>query len=298
VDRSSSCKLDKQWFYQHCHGRQPNLAFPVRSHERRCHRVRQAQQRREVDFLHHTGQETGGPRTYTTKLPKFGLQDRLWALALRKRNQVLYGKLLRASRATENESEMCNGRQCLWYIYAHFALPGMEADGLKITFAVIDLTAIKLIGGDLGLGNFWSRWCDCMARVTDNPARSTCRHLFVGGIRKSKMMNMYVRDYDDLERNRVGRTWGHLVKKRRACFERARLRDNHIRTLGILSGKPHPQAAVDMAVPGVAYVPQGGQGQGPLAFPRPPNAFVDLGNWPGAMPRPQRQRWQIQRTPE
>jgi hypothetical protein len=65
----------------------------------------------------------------------------------------------------------------------------------------------------------------------------------------------------------------------------------------ILSGKPHLQAAVDMAVPGVAYAPRGGQGQGPQTFPQPPNAFVDVGNWPGATPRPQRQP-RIQLTPE
>jgi hypothetical protein len=129
---------------------------------------------------------------------------------------------------------MRDGRQCLWYIYAHFTLPGVESAGLKIAFAVIDLTSIKLIGGDGGLGNFWSRWCDCMARVTDNPAWSTCQHIFADEMRESKMMNVCVRDYDELARDRVERTWGHLGKKRRACFERARLRGN-------LSQTQHPE---------------------------------------------------------
>jgi hypothetical protein len=98
------------------------------------------------------------------------------AFAYCEHNQAHYDKLRRVDRATENESQMCDGRQCLWYIYTHFALPGMEAAGVKITFAVIDLTTIKLIGGDAGLENFWNRWCNCMARVTDNPARSTYHH--------------------------------------------------------------------------------------------------------------------------
>jgi hypothetical protein len=77
-------------------------------------------------------------------------------------------------------------------------LPGVESAGLKIAFAVIDLTSIKLAGSDGGLGDFWSRWCDCMARVTDNPAWSTCQHMFADEMRESKMMNVCVRDYDEL----------------------------------------------------------------------------------------------------
>jgi hypothetical protein len=89
----------------------------------------------------------------------------------------------------------------------------MASSELKITFAVVGLTAIKPIGGDLGLENFWSRWCDCMDRITDNPARSTFRYLFVGEMRKSKMMNVRVRDYDELEHDRAETSWGYLEKK-------------------------------------------------------------------------------------
>jgi hypothetical protein len=97
----------------------------------------------------------------------------------------------------------------------------MASDGLKITLTVIDLTAIRLIGGELGLENFWSRWSDGMTRITANPARSTYQHLFVDEMRESKMMNICVRDYDELEHNHADRTWGYLEKKGRACFERA-----------------------------------------------------------------------------
>jgi hypothetical protein len=40
------------------------------------------------------------------------------------------------------------------HLYAYFALPSMASDGLKITYAVVDLTAIRFIGADNGLGNF------------------------------------------------------------------------------------------------------------------------------------------------
>jgi hypothetical protein len=82
----------------------------------------------------------------------------------------------------------------------------VETAGLEIIFAVIDLTTIKLVGGDLRLAGFWNRWCDCVGRVTDNPARTTCQHLFVGEMRKSKMMTMCVRDYDELPRDHAERT--------------------------------------------------------------------------------------------
>jgi hypothetical protein len=53
-----------------------------------------------------------------------------------------------------------------------------------------------------------------------------------------------------------------------------------------------------MAVPGVAYVPQGVQGQGLQAQAQPPNAFSDPGNWPTSTARPQRRRSQIPPPPE
>jgi hypothetical protein len=39
----------------------------------------------------------------------------------------------------------------VWRIYTFFALPRMANDGLTITYTIIDLVAIKLIGGDAGL---------------------------------------------------------------------------------------------------------------------------------------------------
>jgi hypothetical protein len=147
---------------------------------------------------------------------------------------------------------MCNGRQCLWYIYAHFSPPGVETAGLEIAYAVIDLITIKLIGGDDGLEDFWNRWFDCVSRITDNPPRTTCQHLFVNEMRKSKIMAMYVlRDY-------VEKTWEHMELKGRACFERARQRENLTQSQHCLSGKPHPMAIMDAAAPGVPYVPPAG----------------------------------------
>jgi hypothetical protein len=129
-----------------------------------------------------------------------------------------------------------------------------------------------------------------MARVADNSARSKYQHMFVDEMRESKMLNVCVRDYDELPHDRAERTWEFVEKKGRACFERARLRDNRAQTRHILSRKPHPQAAVDVAVAGVPYVPPSGQGQRPQTFPQTPRGIVDPGNWPDATPRPTKQQ--------
>jgi hypothetical protein len=87
------------------------------------------------------------------------------------KNTPLYGLLRREGKKSGNSNDVGNGRQCLWRIYNHFALPSMATDGLEVTRTVIDLTAIKLIGGDNGLEDFWNRWRDCVIHVVDLPER-------------------------------------------------------------------------------------------------------------------------------
>jgi hypothetical protein len=140
---------------------------------------------------------------------------------------------------------MRDGRQCLWRIYAHFALPGVESAGLRITFAVVDLTSVELVGGDLGLEDFWNRWCDCVSRVADNPARSTYQRLFANEMCESKMMQMCVRDYDEQPYDHAERTWEFMEMKGRACFERARQRENLSQTQHSLSGEKTTPAGDD-----------------------------------------------------
>jgi hypothetical protein len=74
--------------------------------------------------------------------------------------------------------------------------------------------------------------------------------------------------------------------KGRACFERARQRENLTQSQRCLSGKPHPKAIVDAAVPGVPYVPPAGDGQGQPMVPQNARGIVDAGNWPNAPTRP------------
>jgi hypothetical protein len=157
---------------------------------------------------------------------------------------------------------------------------------LKITYAVIDLTTVELIGGDDGLGDFWNRWFDCASCVTDDPPRTTCHHLFANEMRKSKMMTVCVRDYDELLRDHVDETWEFMEMTGRACFERARQCENLTQSQHCLSGKPHPKAIMDAAVPGVPYVPPVGEGQGQPMVPPTACGIVDPGSWPNATTRP------------
>jgi hypothetical protein len=141
-------------------------------------------------------------------------------------------------------------------IYKYFALPSMVTERMKVTYAVIDLTAIKLVDGGNGLEDFWSRWCDCVMRVVGLPKRMVCQHMFADEMRKFKMMVLHVRDYNEMDYDDPNKKWEWVEHKGRACFERQRQRDNHIRTLGVLSGKPTEASARETAVPGV----KGGEG--------------------------------------
>jgi hypothetical protein len=93
---------------------------------------------------------------------------------------------------------------------------------------------------------------------------------------------MCVRDYDELLHGHVEKTWEHMEQKGRACFERARQRENLTQSQHCLSGKSHPTAIMDAAVLGVPYVPPAGKGQGQPMVPQNARGIVDAGNWPNA----------------
>jgi hypothetical protein len=179
-----------------------------------------------------------------------------------RRNRDLYELLRRLGEDTGNASQACNGRQCLWRIYSYFSLPGSITLGLKVIFAVLDLSAIKLVGGDDGLVRYWDTWSHCVKRIMDNPPRTTCEHLFVGEMGQAPVMRKHVQNYDDLNEGHIDETWEWIEKKGRACFERARQRDNRAQSQYGLSGRPSRQAIVDTALPGEQYMPPVGKGQG------------------------------------
>jgi hypothetical protein len=93
---------------------------------------------------------------------------------------------------------------------------------------------------------------------------------------------------------------GGVSRKGRACFEHQRQRDNHLHTLGVLSGKASTSTAVEMAVLGIEGGAKGGKGagQGAQGDVRQPNTFVDPGQWPISPAPPRRQRSQVPRLAE
>jgi hypothetical protein len=142
-------------------------------------------------------------------------------LALCENYQVLYDKLRRAGKAIENRK-----RDAQWKTMPVVHLRSLRAakHGVRRTrdpFTLIDLIAIRLIDGDLGLENCWGRLSDCIVRIADLPARSTYQYLFTDEMCKSKMINMRVRDYDEMEYNRTNETCEYLEQKGRSCFEHA-----------------------------------------------------------------------------
>jgi hypothetical protein len=90
-------------------------------------------------------------------------------------------------------------------------------------------------------------------------------------------MAMYVCDYDELAHGRIEKSWEHVEQKGRACFERARQRENLTQSQHCLSGNPHPKGIMDAAVPGVPYVPPLGKGQGQPMVPQNAHSIVDVG---------------------
>jgi hypothetical protein len=110
------------------------------------------------------------------------------------------------------------------------------------------------------------------------------------------MMILYVREYDEMDHDDVCETWEWLETKGRACFERQRQRDNHFQALGVLSGKPTTNRALEMAMPGIESGPKGGKGvgQGAQGDAQQPNTFFDPGQWPRSTAPPKRpQRSQV-----
>jgi hypothetical protein len=65
--------------------------------------------------------------------------------------------------------------------------------------------------------------------------------------------------------------------KARACFERARKRENRAQSQYVLTGKPSQQAIMDTAVPGEPYALPVGEGKGQAQSPD--------GNWPIVQPQ-------------
>jgi hypothetical protein len=88
----------------------------------------------------------------------------------------------------------CATEDKAWHIYTFFALPRVANDGLNIKYTVVDLVAIKLVGGDAGLGDFWGRWHDCVARVRSPPNKDDYEYVFVDEMRETKLMANYIRD--------------------------------------------------------------------------------------------------------
>ena len=102
--------------------------------------------------------------------------------------------LRRAGRRSRNDSDMCNGRQCLWRIYKYFASPstGNANQGLRVTYAVVDLSLIKLFGEDAGLGGFWNKWAKTISKIIDVGHRSIFERLFANQMRNAPLMTACV----------------------------------------------------------------------------------------------------------
>jgi hypothetical protein len=83
----------------------------------------------------------------------------------------------------------------------------VAADGFEVLYIVIDLDHIKLIGGDSGLGDFWNRWRDCVIRVKHLPGRLVYQNFFADEMRKAPLMQLYVRDYDEMTFLDSNKTW-------------------------------------------------------------------------------------------
>jgi hypothetical protein len=106
-------------------------------------------------------------------------------------------------------------------------------------------------------------------------------------MRMSKMMALYVRDYEEMSHDEPRKTWERIEQKGRACFERQRQRDNRIHTLGVLSVKATEAAVYETAVPGVEGDGKGGKGSGQRgpAKGQQANNTSDPGQWINA-PKP------------
>jgi hypothetical protein len=81
-------------------------------------------------------------------------------------------------------------------------------------------------------------------------------------MRESKMMALCVRDYDEVNHDDARKTWEWIEQKGRACFERQRQRDNHVHTLGVVSGKVTATPEYETSVPGAEGDGKGGEGFG------------------------------------
>jgi hypothetical protein len=126
--------------------------------------------------------------------------------------------LRRAGGEIRNDSDMCNGRRCLWRIYEYFASPsaGSTDHGLRVAYSVLDLGLIQLYGEDAGLERFWNKWAKTMSKITDGGGhRSIFEHLFVNQMRNAPLMTACVLEYDEADVGTEKHTWEWLLKKGR-----------------------------------------------------------------------------------
>jgi hypothetical protein len=91
---------------------------------------------------------------------------------------------------------------------------------------VIDFACIKLRDGDEGLVEYWDRWIDCVGNIRHLPRRFEYQDLFVDEMRKTDMMKVYVREFDDVNENGRNKTWEWFEKRGRIAFERDHQRKN------------------------------------------------------------------------
>jgi hypothetical protein len=88
------------------------------------------------------------------------------AMDICRNDRALYELSRRLGEETGNPSQE-------WRIYSFFSLPGSIMLGLDVTYICLDLSAIKLVGGNEGLEKFWDTWSHCVKRIMDNPPRTT-----------------------------------------------------------------------------------------------------------------------------
>jgi hypothetical protein len=149
---------------------------------------------------------------------------------------AIYNVLRREGMKVHKEMRILNGRQCVWYIYKHFASPNVSQHGLKVSYTVIDLTRAKLRYGDKGLVEYWDKWIGRISNIRRLPRRSEYQDIFVDEMRKSDVMEVYVREFDDMKDNDRNKTWEWLGKRGLIMFERDHERKNQRRVIGGLNG--------------------------------------------------------------
>jgi hypothetical protein len=187
------------------------------------------------------------------------------ACSVAQRNPLI-GTLRQACRdLCANGSDVANGRQSLWFIYKYFASrnTGDVDQGLSVTYSVLDLTYIKLQGGNEGLEKYWNTWAKTISNIADGGGRrSVFEHLFVDEMREAPLVEAYVLEYDEADPGAEKHTWGWLLKTGQASFQRKRGRRNLQQQRKAFRGIPQAggrkAVAFDDAAPAYETTPKGG----------------------------------------